>query len=184
MNRTRSSDFTLLFEIDSEGEHSPPMRDVRRRLESWLAELDWSTARAAQEHLPDGDALPACSVSVGDWAFSFRAWPRRPQDRGAPLPAISAGPADGGVFDHGATILDRLINKADKYGEPTEPVIIAVRLDRLGANADDVSVALMGPTIDRVDPSDPASTTPTGRHGTGLFVTFPGAGATLTSPAC
>ncbi len=66
-------------------------------------------------------------------------------------------------------VLDRLTEKAGKYGEPAEPVIIAVRLDRLGAHANDVSVALMGPTIGRVDSSDLTTTSPTGRRGSGLF---------------
>ena len=39
VNRTTSPDFKLLFDIEAEGEGSPPMREVRRRLERWLATL-------------------------------------------------------------------------------------------------------------------------------------------------
>jgi len=169
LNRTRSDDFTLLFDIETEGESSPAMRDVRRRLDRWLAELDWASVRAEQERVSDLESLPTRTERVGAWTFSFQAWPRQPKDRGRPQPAISAGPSDGAVWDHGGSLLDRLESKAGKYGKPSDPVLIAVRMDRLGARADDVLVALLGPTVGRLSPADPPNVVSTGRRGAGLF---------------
>lgn len=169
INRTRSDDFTLFFDIESEGQTSPAMRDVRRRLERWLAKLDWADVRAAQERTFDMDALPTRTERVGDWTFSFQAWPRNPEDRGRSGPVISAGPSDSAVWDHGGGLLERLEHKAGKYGSPPDPVVIAVRMDRLGAGDDDVLVALLGPTIGRLTSSSPPTVVPTGRRGTGLF---------------
>ena len=170
INRVRSPNFTLDVEIESEGRDAPPMRDVRRRLERWLATRDWQDVRAAQEQGFNYDALPTTTASAGDWSFTFRAWPRPPEDRGAnDGRAIHAYPSDGGVFDHAGTLLERLEQKADKYGEPAFPVIIAVRLDRLSADIADIRAALMGPSIGRVNPANPGRTVSTGRHGTGMF---------------
>lgn len=168
VNRTTSPDFKLLFDIEAEGEGSPPMREVRRQLERWLATLDWAEERGKQVAF-NFEAMRAHTERVGDWEFSFRAWPRSPETRGRPGPTIAAGPSDGATFDHGGTLLDRLTEKATKYGTPSEPVVIAVRLDRLGANTEDVTVALLGPTIARIDPANRATTAATARRGTGLF---------------
>lgn len=170
INRTRSPDFTLDVEIENEGRDAPPMRDVRRRLERWLATLDWQVVRAAQEQRFNYDALPRTTDGAGDWSFTFRAWPRLPQNRGTnDGRAIHAYPSDGGVFDHAGTLLERLEQKASKYGKPEFPVVIAVRLDRLSADVADIRAALMGPSVGRVNPANPGKTVPTGRHGTGMF---------------
>lgn len=48
-------------------------------------------------------------------------------------------------------------------------MVIAVRVDRIGAGYDDVERALLGPTIGRALPGDPATVVATGRRGTGFF---------------
>jgi len=169
INRTRSDDFTLFFDIECEGQASPAMRDVRRRLERWLAGLDWAEIRTAQQRAFNMDALPARTERVGDWTFSFQAWPRKPEDRGRPGPTISAGPSDSAVWDHGGTLLDRLEQKADKYGTPSDPVVITVRMDRLGVRGDDVLITLLGPRIGRLTSLTAPTLVPTGCRGSGLF---------------
>ena len=145
------------------------MRDVRDRLERWLASLPWDEVRGDQEHGFDPGALPSRTERIGDWEFSFPAWPRKAEDRSRPGRAIAAGPSDGAVLEHSATLRDRLEEKAAKYGSPSDAVVIAVRLDRIGAGFDDVDRALLGPTIGRALPGDPATVVATGRRGTGLF---------------
>jgi hypothetical protein len=168
VNRTQSADFKLFFEIDAEGNDAPPMREVRRRLERWLADLDWAETRALQERAFSFETMDRRIERVGDWQFSFRAWPREPEKRGVPGPAIAAGPSDGATFDHAGTLLGRLSEKAGKYRVSGDPVIIAVRLDRIGADTEDIAAALFGPTIGRADPGK-TTTIPTGRRGTGFF---------------
>lgn len=169
INRTRCADFYLLFEIEQEGTSSPPMRDVRRRLERWIADLDWESLRAAVEAGCAPQVLPLHVEVVGDWTFSFQAWPRKPELRGVEGPAIGAGPSGGGVWDHAGTLLDRLEQKAGKYGAPGEPMIIAVRMDHMGVREDDIESALLGPTIGRADPARPGNYVDTGRRGKGFF---------------
>jgi hypothetical protein len=170
VNRTRNPDFRFLFEILSEGQDSPPMREVRQRLERWLAGLDWSDEREKQERHFSFATMPGRTERVGDWAFSFRAWPRKSEDRGRPGAAIVAGPSDGGTFDHGGTVLDRLTEKATKYGTPEDPVIIAVRIDRLSTPAEDVKVALYGPVAERTALFRHESGRPRNRHIAGVLV--------------
>jgi hypothetical protein len=170
INRTHSPDFWLHVEIEKEGQDAPPMRDVRRRLERWVGTLDWHAVREAQEVAFDLDALPSTNAIAGDWSFAFRAWPRRPEDRGAdPGRAIGAYPSDGAAFDHPGGLKERLEDKAAKYPDPGWPVVLAVRLDRLSASADDVRVALMGPSIGRPSATNPRHIERTGQFGTGFF---------------
>ena len=169
LNRIENPDFGLFFDIEAEGNDSPPMREVRKRVTRWLADLDWAEERAKQAASFNFETMQLHTESVGAWDFSFRAWPRRPEVRGQRDPAILAGPSDGAAFDHPQTLLDRLTNKADKYGDPPHPVIIAVRIDRLSADSEDMATALMGPTIGYVDPAKPAGPTLPGGRGTGLF---------------
>jgi hypothetical protein len=168
IDRIESDDFGLHFDIEEEGPDSPPMRDVRRRVQRWLASLDWDTERAALQACPDASTLPRRQERVDDWVFSFLAWPLRPEDRGTGEGAIWAGPSDGGVFDHAGTLRDRLEAKAKKYGPVDEPVVLAVRLDGMGAADDDIESALYGPTIGVLD-RDRRRVIPTDRRGAGLW---------------
>ncbi len=184
VNRVRNDDFALLFDIERQGPDSPPMRGVRGRLEHWLASLSWEDVRGGQERRVGIEALPSRIERVGDWQFSFRAWPRRPADRGRAGPAIWAGPAHGAVWEHSGVLLDRLEEKATKYGTPPEPVVLAVGMDRLGARADDVSTALFGPTIGSARPGKPATVVATSRRGDEFFATVSARCGIDTSPAC
>ncbi|HEU4658479.1 MAG TPA: hypothetical protein VFR97_13180 [Capillimicrobium sp.] len=169
VNRTRSEEFDLIFEIEQEGQNSPSMRDIRRRLERWLQMLNWDEVRLAHEHGAGFDALPARTERVDDWEFSFEAWPREAHRRGRIGSAICAGPSDGTIADQASTLRDRLEAKARKYGVPSAPTVIALGMDRLGADADDVECALLGPKIGRVVPENPAVIRSAGKRGTGFF---------------
>ncbi|HWT92450.1 MAG TPA: hypothetical protein VN238_05605 [Solirubrobacteraceae bacterium] len=140
IERIQSPDFWFWFDIEAEGPDSPPMKHVRRRVEQWVRTLDWADER--QNMHPD---LAPCRVEeVAGWRFSFKAIARPPERRGQTRPTICGGPSDGGVFDHPVTLQARLEGKAGKYGAPDRPVVIAIRLDRLAVDGEDVHRALVG----------------------------------------
>lgn len=169
VGRIENPNFRLWFHIDSEGDDSPPMKHVRQKVSSWLDSLDWAQERSAIDAGAGEDRPPAMSIGTGDWKFRFQAHARAAKWRGVPSPIIGLGPSDGGVFDHGATLLDRLSDKADQCRGASVPVIVAVRLDGMAVDDEDVRVALMGPSIGRLDMSDPPRVIDTGEHGVGLF---------------
>jgi hypothetical protein len=168
IDRVDCADFGLLFDIETEGLDAPSMRAVRRTVERWLDSLDWQAERARQEDGAGLDALPTRTMEVGDWSFSFRAWPRAPEQRGGQDGAILAGPSDGGIFDHAGTLRDRLEQKAKKYGSVAEPVIVAVRLDGMAASDRDVRAALHGPFVGAWNPATDVVES-TERRGVGLW---------------
>lgn len=169
LDRINNPDFRLWLHIDAESEQSPPMRGARRRIAGWLDGLDWERERGRLDS-SDGDVqLPKLEVEAGEWRLSLRAHARAPKWRGVPGAMVGVGPAEGGVFNHGETLRDRLGSKADQCRGSTVPVIVAIRLDGMAMGDDDVQVALMGEAIGRVDPQSPTRITTTGRHGAGLF---------------
>jgi hypothetical protein len=168
VGRIKNPDFWLDFDIDSEGDESPSIRSVRRRVSEWLDGLDWARERAACEAAGD-EWLPSISIAVGDWTFTFQALPRPAEQRGMPGPIVGVPPSDGGVFNHGATLLDRLRDKADQCRGASVPVIVAVRLDGMAVDDHDLRVALMGPSIGRLSMGNPPRVIETGEHGPGLF---------------
>lgn len=167
IERTQSPDFGVALSIKTEDASSPAMRDVRRGLERWLGSLDWPTERARMRCDPEG--LPRQSFSAGAWRFEFRAIPRPETRRGQTQPFVLAGPSDGGSWNHPHDIRARLEEKAKKYGAaPAHPVLVALRIDRMGLTDSDIAAALFGPTIGRFDP-DRMVVEPTGTRGDGVW---------------
>jgi hypothetical protein len=121
------------------------MRELRKRLQTWLSTLNWERERERQQERFDADALPHISLPAGDWRFSFRGWPR--EHRGSDAPTIGTQPPDGGSCDHAHSLRERLEEKAKKYGRVAHPVVIAVRLDGMGVDNDDIQSALYGPRV-------------------------------------
>ncbi len=157
INSIRSPDFSLLFEIEQEGDRQPPTRDLLGRLQAWVDTQQWERVRAEQEARCDFARLPRLDERIDDWRFTFLAWPRMAEHRGIASPAIGAGPSDGGTFDHESTLLARLERKGRRYGAPDEPLLLAIRIDKLSARSEDLASALYGPLLAG------------GRRGRGLF---------------
>jgi hypothetical protein len=162
-----SPDFGLVLSIKQEGHEPPQMGYVRKRVEQWLATLDWEHERPLAESNANYELLPQHLDEVDDWAFSFRAWPRMQAHRGEKAPTVVAGPSDGGVFDHGGRLKNALEKKAKKYGATGEPIVIAVALGGMAIGRDDVATALYGPTIGVAQPDGNVRTS--GRRGEGLW---------------
>lgn len=169
INRIESPDFGIIFDIEAEGAQAPAMRDVVRRTRRWLTGLDWSEIRARQTAEPRAE-LPSREDHAGAWTFSFRAWPRSPEARGQGHDTITMGPSDGGVFAHDETLRARLERKAKKYGTEAldEPLVIAVRVDGMGADDRDVATALYGPSVGTWNPAK-RTVERTPRRGEGLW---------------
>jgi hypothetical protein len=154
LNRVRSDDYALLFEIEEYGTTAPSMRQIRSEIETWLDRLDWENDRAAVEGGTGAGGLPARSWSRGDWHFTVRAWPKAPGQRGKSGPAIWAGPGGGGVYDDAGAIREVLQRKASAYGRPNHPLLLALHVDRVTADNEDVASALFGPNHGLPDAHD------------------------------
>lgn len=167
IERTASPDFGVALSIKSEGPDAPPMRNVRRALERWLCSLDWTVER--DRILREPNSPPRRAFSAGEWRFEFRAIPRPEHRRGETAPFVLMGPSDGGSWNHPHDIRTRIEEKAKKYGgAPAHPVLVALRVDRMGLTDSDVAAALFGPTIGRFDP-DRMVVEPTGDRGDGVW---------------
>jgi hypothetical protein len=158
--------FGLLMEIKEEGQASPSVRDLKRQLEAWLATLDAVAERAAQTRRSDLDCLPLYRWVRGDWRLEFRAWPLSGDRR--IRGAILTQPGDGGVFDDAATIRNAVEYKAKRYGTLNHPLVLAVHVDLLTTDTDDIRAALFGPRITRLAADGTIDSRPSER-GTGLW---------------
>ena len=165
--RLECTDFALILSIDAETSTAPPMRDVRRRTDRWLRSLDADRERTRLT-TEGPDHLPSRTDGAGGCPFTLRAVPRPPGGRGPLSRAVMAGPADGGSFDHVSTIRERLRQKAQRYGDSDEPLLLAVRLDGVAVSTEDVASALYGPTVGRAV-AGARHTVATGHRGDGLW---------------
>jgi hypothetical protein len=155
INRVRSSDFALHFEIEQHGQEAPAMRSIRREIEGWLATLNWEEIRAlaAGGHI---NRLPYRRWRRDGWEFSVQAWPKSPEARGKAGNAIWAGPSGGGVYDDPGAVSNVLNRKAFAYGRPDRPLVLALYLDRMTTHHSDVAAALFGPDHELRDFTDGA----------------------------
>lgn len=148
VDRIRSRDFDLIFEIDTHGAETPSMRRVRRKVNAWLEQLEWSLVRAQEQS--EYNEWPCLEVTDGSWTFSFLALARRANRRGKDERAVKIGPARSGVYDYVPTLKDRLKGKARQCAAFGGPVLLAIRMDGMFADSKDVEWALFGRTIARV----------------------------------
>lgn len=105
-----------------EGEHPPRGSRLRPKLVGWLAKLDPDENRSF-------DDAPSYTWSDRGWTATFKAIPKKPEDRDRPT-----GKRAIGIYSHtGAQIVDdapmiraALESKHHRYGELDAPFIIAV----------------------------------------------------------
>ena len=121
VNRAQNPDFWVDLKIEKVGTKRPSGREIIRRLEAWLAPLDWAAARADprrdsprwrwQHPLPHG------------WVLDYTAIPMPPDSRGMPGRRIAIYPTPGAAFIHDIDkIRDKLEDKGSKYSSLQRPL--------------------------------------------------------------
>ena len=116
-------------------------KPLRIKLEAWLATLAAAEARGSLTH----DLLPF-SWDVDGWCLHFHARPLK-NDSTPGTPAIGAwGPADAMSVDKHTGLMRSLDSKANRYGTPEAPLVIAVLDNRcpVPTHGYDIEHALYG----------------------------------------
>jgi len=139
------------------------------RLGNWLGTLDPDeTGRI----LRAGDALdeaPAFTLEARDWVIGFRALPKKAEARGKSGRPLGAFPGKISAVDDRTPILSALRSKATRYGELDRPYVVALLVDRVFADEEDVEEALFGPVhYTLVEGAEDLSAKPL-RHPDGLW---------------
>ncbi|MCW3002617.1 MAG: hypothetical protein JWQ20_1915 [Conexibacter sp.] len=136
----QSSDFNVGLEIEKTGHEQPAVRDIVPWLEAWLASLDADDVMAA-----DPTHFPERTLEVRGWRLAFTALPIGPEHRGKPGRLLGMPPSVSGFVNDVEQLSKTLERKRKGYGQPDEPLIIAVLLTSTFFDNIDVEKALMGP---------------------------------------
>jgi hypothetical protein len=123
----KSPSFFLLVDVDHQGADTPPVRQLRSQIEKWLATLDADDVIAGAT--ADGyRSLPTRQFACGDWRFTLRPWPKKPETRGTPehRPVGMWGPGNAVWLNERDPLLDALCRKVSRYGSLGHPFVIAV----------------------------------------------------------
>jgi len=146
LDRLENPNFWVQVQVLSKGSSSPPGSQLRRDVEQFLREQDADKllAMCGGNEVALGD-LPSIEWREGDWQILVRALPKpeaaRAEARIRPIGAL--GPIAGWVRDR-AALLNVLEAKARRYGALDKPYVIAVRLEPLTVDSDDIMDALFG----------------------------------------
>jgi hypothetical protein len=133
----QNPDFMVDIEFPKVGTGWPARHDIVKRLEAWLAELDWAEARAEW----DADCMAymrqprwRCKQGQRDWIIEYLATPVRPESRGMsnrliaiyPTPTLSFS---GDIQKIRAKLDEKGGNKYCSLDEPLEyPLVVALQL--------------------------------------------------------
>jgi hypothetical protein len=122
INEARSPEFSLSVDWKQVGRSTPPRPEVVRKVEAWLATLDWQTERANLRPYSwtDPRRLPAPStvIEFGDWAVSLTAYARRTRDDDHDRKTVGSPPGQRGYGNDIVPVGDSLKFKASRYGKP------------------------------------------------------------------
>lgn len=129
--------FSLSMSYERVGQQPLPTTELRKALREWLAFLDADEV-AAQLARPEEpgeiafDRLPRLDWVSRDWILHFHAIPLKAGLAEGSTPMIGMhGPASAGVIDKHTSLMRALDSKANRYGRPDAPLVIAV-LDNTG----------------------------------------------------
>lgn len=134
--------FYLAIEQARIGRTQPRLKALFAQLNHWLRILDYDALvrLSAQPH-----RLPTTKWSGGDWSFTFRVLPIRPdRPKSNVSRIIGIEHARGRMVNDHEVIGDRLRRKVRKYGPLTHPFIIALNYRRWTASEDQLQKALFG----------------------------------------
>lgn len=145
LNRMYSPNFFLEVQLRGHTEMNIPVARLRERLERWLSTLDVSEIeenyRAATY-----DALPQFTWTFDDLQLTFTPMPKSLETRGREgvRPIAAQMPEGFRIINVHEDIRAAVEGKAEKYGNPTYPVVIAVNVDEDFCELYDVANALFG----------------------------------------
>jgi hypothetical protein len=158
LNKIDNPDFFFSIEIDGAPPTSPPATGFARRIERWLAGLDYEAVRACLRR--DLSAEPKeIFCHKKEWCAIVRAWPKSEGLRArAGIPSLMARHRGMQEVDYSRTLAEKMRSKAGRYRVPERMLVLAVnalttRLDRL-----DIMQALFG--TERGSASDEANGQP------------------------
>ncbi len=143
LNELHCPEFFLRLADSGELTTTPPLRDVRRRVQAWLDRLDCS---AVERAMAAGEGAPTFDVHHNGWKLSIEARPRSKAARGREgYRPVGISPTRGGFVDSASPLRDAAMRKGKKYPEVDLPFIVAVdALDPAGVDRDDAADALFG----------------------------------------
>lgn len=142
--RVQSANFFLDVETVSLGNGTPPLSQIGRFVDRWLASLDPDAVPQYAASNTDWD-LPKRDATFGDWQFRFRAIPKRSDRRVVEGPTVGKfGPPKAVWVNDHDDLKDRLGRKSRKYGELDRPLVIALLYERWTAATHHLTRALFG----------------------------------------
>lgn len=148
IDRMQPHSFYLKLDIEQDGARQPPVKTVIAELERWLATLDADAATAALQARPRFDSAPSRRLEVSGWTLRFAALPVKPELRGRITGrALGALPAETKVFDPRIAIRRAMRDKGGRFGDLEHPYVVALALQEIVVDHDDVRAALLGDAV-------------------------------------
>jgi hypothetical protein len=153
VEKVHSVNFYVHVEFDSVGTECPKDIEITKPLQEWLDGLD-------PDEIEDAgmDEAPELKVGTRGWVVVFRHLPVKPEARGKrpDKRLVGLGPSSTGFVNDVNKIRGSLNSKARKYGDPDEPLVIAV-LSLSSPDDEDIESAIFGSIAWRFPPGDPGA---------------------------
>ncbi|WP_133055954.1 hypothetical protein [Mycolicibacter longobardus] len=123
INATRSPDFGFSLRVDRRGTKRPRQTQVTRRLENWLATLDYAAESATSS---EGSKPPSQAFEFADWRVTLTALALPEAHRGSNIPPLMIGPASGAFVVTSVESLRKLLSKKSSQCKGvSRPLMIA-----------------------------------------------------------
>lgn len=151
IDQASNPNFFVGLEFEKVGIERPSASEIVRPLESWLEGLN-------PDDMPVTDltSAPTLQLRPRDWAFTLTAIPVKPEARGKPdHRLLGYGPITSGFVNDTQMLRRTLERKAGMYGEPQEPLVLAVLLMSPVADDEDIESALLGDIAWQFNPDEP-----------------------------
>lgn len=135
-------DFMVDVDIVNSGTQYPGRREIARPIESWLANLDYDSARASRNIENERERRV---FTFRDWGVRLTARPRAPDRRGDGRPLIAIFPIRSAFSVSNVDEFRNLLrDKASQCNGADASVVIAVLSASLFAGIDELAQALYG----------------------------------------
>ncbi|RYH70962.1 MAG: hypothetical protein EON54_00880 [Alcaligenaceae bacterium] len=143
LNETKHADF--LIDVESEGNPTsqPSGKSLARDVHAWLGTLDPDSLR--ERLVTQGlDAMPSLMWDHEGWVLTLRPLPISKERRGT-APRLIGGIGNGSKWVNAwEPLRDAVKKKANRYGDLTKPLVVAVNVDIFNLDAIDEVQALYG----------------------------------------
>jgi hypothetical protein len=141
VNDLESPNFWLEVVVIAQPATSPPTKRLRADLRAWLDGLDPDRVHDAGYVV----APERYTWRESGWEVEFAAIPKSPDARGKPGRAIGAHMDDeGGMVDPRTPVRRAIAEKAGRYGQLDRPYVVAVLVETMFTDEDDIFDALFG----------------------------------------